>query len=522
MLWAVSVTAQQIPTITFRTDTIVLDRRTHVSPLCHLDLQDAIVHNNMAYYLFDEISDCVNSEALYNCYFFVTDLATGKTQGEKCQFPFRNGKTFQVVDGTVMCRNEWDTIAAYCHDGRWEYREIDTSFVPGPVTIFRNDIYHVDYLDLGEWGHFSWVWHIPTNKHLLYPTRLFSPICLGDTLYMVNQAGIFYLEPNLIGLAKKGFCSADECRDNEAKEDWWFLHQFYGNPDTDDEETQHQKYLQLKETCKRNFSDTIGHSLLLAKYPAHIWDQAGDTTIHSLCSIEGHLCAIATIHKDLQVDLVQGQHLTPLKNIENLGVYCKLSGTDNGSAWTLRFQQGKFQSTILHIQEGDIRQIVVIQIQDTLKWRMNDSFDTILAWIHQNSDNLTSEQIHKMETSHGSASDRIQWHTYGKGSMLRSYYQNLPDWMQNKTTYYLDSTGKIKSIFWYFANDNAHDILKSMFNSAFEAKRESYIEALVARITQVLGKSPKKEENGDLVWQTKEGTYQFNNRVTRLIFERGK
>ena len=61
-----------------------------------------------------------------------------------------------------------------------------------------------------------------------------------------------------------------------------------------------------------------------------------------------------------------------------------------------------------------------------------------------------------------------------------------------------------------------------MFNSAFEAKRESYIEALVARITQVLGKSPKKEENGDLVWQTKEGTYQFNNRVTRLIFERGK
>ncbi|MBP9990268.1 MAG: hypothetical protein KBT45_02425 [Bacteroidales bacterium] len=474
-------------------DTIAIDiPHPTLSRLC---LENAIEYKGNIYCIFYERRYCSNW-GWDNCYFCIIDTSTKTISWQKCN---RRSK-FAINQQEVVPYSEIDSIVV--SDG---YQKLM------PKTIYDDEIYKVDFMNLGEWGCFTWVYHKPLHKHLLYPISLCFPVRIGDTLFMENEAGIWFLNSELIAKAKKGFCSPEKCR---KRDECWWIEKFYGKTNKTISDKQLEK--RVEKAAKNKLTDTIGSFLTIQNHPHYIWDPEGDTTIRSLMSLEDKLVALVDVVGVRKIVLVTDKGMTQLCEIGfNSGKPTVDKNVQDGSV-LLYSQENNETSNILFMKETAIHQFTLIQRQDTVTKLEYDTFDTMLSLIHNHHEDLSFECIDKQETQHGSVSDRFEWELLESESFFRPYYQILTDNSIVETVYWLDADEKPSVIMWNFGNYLDPD---AEFESAFNAPKQKLNKEIIARIIRILG-TPEQNENGVLRWEHPEGIYRFNDfkRRGRLTF----
>ena len=522
MLASPQVFAQHTPSLTLLTDTVVLDVRSVATPLCHLSLQGAILHRGQLYCRFRECKPTNTGWA--NQYFYIINPSTGQSRHDKCQYHYDYDGFFAPADSGVVFLNIDDSVWATSSPSGWNYLSFNShpnlhANVPRdlyPETIFHDSTYLVDFLDMGEWGCYTWICHLPTHKHLLYNMPLGSPVNIADTLYLKNKSGIYRLDPALIALAQKGFCSAEKCR---SEKEWWLLDQFYASTRR---MTNKKLDAHLARFAKKNFTDTICHQLSITRYPVWPWEECGDTSILRLFSLHGHLAALVNIRHQLQVSLVEGSNLAPVCHLgTHVNAHANAALIQPYDSFTLLFNDDRFLSNVLHFHRDTLRIITLIQDQDTLPWSPRPSFDTMLSLIRHHALSVTPDIIHQQETAHGSASDRMQWDLSESGTLFRHYCQPLTTPFQIETSYYFLSDGTLSSVWWDFNQRHDLDLVHSILDTSFHNMQQTFFSQIQDEITHQLGQ-PIPISDEKLQWTFPEGTYTFvrKDRFCRLSFKR--
>ncbi len=512
LLWDYQTVPQPTPLVVHR-DTIVLDTNSQYAPSSYLKLDNAAVYDSLLYCLFRENRDYSNW-GFDNNYFCVITPKTRAADWEHCQYQYDFSGTFVLTPKGIIFNNDDDTVCATYTNRRWHYQKQKAPHADADTLkiIYDDSLYQVARKNWGEWGNFTWITHKPTGKQLLYAYALDSPIRIGDTLFLKNNAGIWFVEPSLIARAKAGFCTIQKYH---RKGQSWFFRKVHGGPRQQWVSTE-ERIAWYARATQRDYTDTLGSALRIHKYAQYSWQGNADTDtlIYALYNLNGRLAAVVSILGEMSVAAIRDGQIVPLSSIQHQHPFFSIKTGCTKEGLLLFGSDGRNASRIVSLRGNELHDITLIHDIDTLPWLEHDNFDTMLSFIHQHFDDITPDIIDRQETAHGSGSDRLQWDTLSTGNLFKPYFQPLINNWLVETVYWLDSTGRISTAWWDFHHRHHVDEFELQFIKTQQKERD---QQLMAAITRILGQFPK-EEDDRLIWILPEGTYTFNTSLSRFTF----
>ena len=404
----------------------------------------------------------------------------------------------------------------YCEHGyffnmeQWKWQPLELI----PDVIYEDNQYNVAYVDMGEWGAYTWFMEKPSetkaqvNQYIM--AQYLSRIIKKDNVYYFIHGHKVDTLISLKGKAK--LCENDHTYEAVVRDGY--------------------KYLYSLGSWKSEDSLTTTPVPTLFQFEGvdedNWWDEkVYDTLFHNAFLTDNQLYYVVNTKGNTYIAQLVGDKLNNVIDFGHRYDFFKWYGNGHNLAPNqcfLQFKENDNSYGVMEIQDKLIHILHFILKQDTLPYTGTDNIEPLLNYLFNQFDHLTYAQVDKMEkslqaTCYGRFKELANDYfpaEYQTGKYKRINYYTVIDDKQMFTVSYCvnESNSMVKGAFFDWDKNPKSDI---SYNDYYELGIEKQKTEEVRRIlTRLIGREPLKrvERSTYLLWE-------YRN-ITIKLYEDGR